>query len=143
MPNLELLRRVGHSQFFQPTRRDLILLFLPNRQIRLERLLRREGFTVVAPSEADQAVAVCLANRNRIAAAIIDESFALEVEEWSLARSLKAVCPNTPVVIIAQNLDPERRDLPEAVDCCVSDEEPGEVLELLRRYISAGSRQAG
>jgi hypothetical protein len=143
MRDLELLRKVGRPEPSEAIQRDLVLLFLGSQHMRLESLLRSEGFTVVVPFKADQAVALCLHNRSRIAAAIIDETSALEVEEWSLARSLKAVCPNTPIVLVVHGLQPERRDLAEGVDCVVSDAEPQQVLEVLRRCLPAESEQAG
>jgi DNA-binding NarL/FixJ family response regulator len=107
----------------------IILLMVAGHYESLERLLLTRGYTVVVPPTSDQAVAVCL--HNRIAAVLIDEGTATDVEEWSLARSLKAVSPNTPVLLLVR--DPSaHRNLPPGVDCIVSESEPSQVLQALR-----------
>ena len=126
----------------KPPERDLILLFVSSQHIRLEKLLRSKGFRVVVLVEADQVVAFSLSNRLDIAATIIDEMSAPEEEGWSLARSLKAVCPNIPVMLLVAGRDTARRSWPEGVDCVIGDSEPGEIVEALRG-IQTEARQAG
>ena len=140
-PGLELLNRVGRK-LSKPHRRDLILLFVSSQHIRLEKLLRSKGFRVVVLVEADQVVAFSLSNRSDIAATIIDEMSAPEEEGWSLARSLKAVCPNIPVMLLVSSRATERRSWPEGVDCVVGDSEPREIVDALRG-IQTEARQAG
>ncbi len=83
----------------------------------------------MVPPTSDQAVAVCL--HNHIDAVIIDEGTATDVEDWSLARSLKAVSPKTPVLLLVR--DPgAQRNVPPGVDCIVSESEPRQVLQALR-----------
>ena len=99
----------------------------------LERTLLTRGYTVVAPTTSDQAVAVCL--HNRIAAVLIDEGMLTEVEDWSLARSFKAVSPSTPVLLLAK--DPGAHpDLPPGVDCVVSESDPIQLLTALRECVA-------
>lgn len=98
---------------------------------KLERILLTRGYTVVVPPSSDHAVAFCL--HNRVAAVLIDEHTGTEVEEWSLARSLKAVSPNTSVLLLLQ--DPGiRSELPPGVDCVVNESEPTQVLNALREW---------
>lgn len=96
---------------------------------RLERILRTTGYTVVVPPTPDQGVAICV--HNRIAAVLVDEGTLTAVEDWSLARSFKAVSPNTPVLLMVR--DPgSHKDLPPGVDCVVSENEPLQVVKALR-----------
>lgn len=97
---------------------SIILMMVTGHYEKLERLLLTSGYTVVVPPTSDQAVAVCL--HNRIAAVLIDEGTAAEMDEWSLARSLKAISPNTPVLLLLRDPD-SNRDLPPGVDCVIGE----------------------
>jgi len=141
LPKLGAPNRVGRK-LSKPSERDLILLFVSAQHIRLEKLLRSKGFRVVVLVEADQVVAFSLSNRSDVAATIIDEISAPEEEGWSLARSLKAVCPEIPVVLLVPSRASERGSWPEGVDCVVGDSEPGEIVEVVRG-IQTEARQAG
>jgi len=108
---------------------SIIVLIVAGHYDELERVLRETGYTIVAPSTTDQAVAVCL--HNRIAAVVMDEGMLSDVEDWSLARSFKGVSPNTPIVLMAR--DPgAHAELPPGVDCVVSASKPAQVLGALR-----------
>ena len=112
---------------------SIVLLIAAGRYESLERTLLTRGYTVVAPTTSDQAVAVCL--HNRIAAVLIDEGMLAEVEDWSLARSFKAVSPSTPVLLLVK--DPgAHTDLPPGVDCMVSESDPIQVLKTLRECVA-------
>ncbi|HWC16144.1 MAG TPA: hypothetical protein VG498_03990 [Terriglobales bacterium] len=125
---LELLRRVG-SQKNHRVQGSVILLIVGNRYEGLERLLRAKGYTVLLPSTPDQGVALCL--HNRIAATLLDESTLEAENDWSLAQSLKAVSPTTPVLLIVST-GGGHGEMPLGVDCVVSDEEPRHILDALR-----------
>lgn len=137
MPSLEPLIRVGRNQDPIETQRNFVLLFVAGHYAWLEERLREEGFRVIVPSQADQAVALSLNHHNRIAAALIDESSAIEVEQWSLAQSLKAVCPNTSVMLILRSPESNRPQTPKGVDYVVSDQDPAQVIEILRRCMQS------
>ena len=118
---------MGTTSQYRPS--GPLLLITAGRYEALERILHAKGYTVVVPPTPDGGVAVCL--HNRIAAVLIDEDTATDVEDWSVARSLKAVSPSTPVLLLVH--DPDRyRDLPPGVDCVVSASEPTQVLNALR-----------
>lgn len=143
MTSSELFSRVGRKNSSDDPPSSLILLFVNGNHDRLESLLHAEGYTVVVPSTADQAVAICL--HNRIIAAIIDETSLEEDDDWSLAQSLKMVSANTPVVLMVDGAVDAEQPIPEGVDCVVSDKDPGRVMDWLRRYLrqSAEQKQAG
>lgn len=119
---------MGTTSQYRPSG-PFVLLITARRYEVLERVLHAKGYTVVVPPTPNEGVAVCL--HNRVAAVLIDEGTATDVEDWSVPRSLKAVSPSTPVLLLAH--DPDLyRDLPPGVDCVVSESEPTQVLNALR-----------
>jgi DNA-binding response OmpR family regulator len=132
MPPLELLKRVGTKKAFKP-QNAIILLVVGGRYEGLEQVLRKRGYTVVVPSTADQAVALCL--HNRIAVTLIDrDSLALD-GDWSLAHSLKMVAPHTPVLLLLKGRVSKREGIPAGVDWMVSDKDPSQVLGAVKRFV--------
>ena len=129
-------RKVGDPQ--QPQRHGLILLLIGEKHARLEKLLREHAYRLVVPTTADQAVAICL--NNRMQAVLIDSDWLDEKEDWSLAQSLKMVSPDTPVLLIARASD-EPSKVPESVDCVVSDAEPQQILDELRRCVQTPTKR--
>ena len=108
--------------------RQLVLLILGGRYQQLEEALQLAGYTVVVPATPDQAVAVAL--HNDIAATLIDATSFADSADWSLAQSLRAVSPSTPIVLIVPRRA-GKSELPPGVDCAVSAEEPRRVLDAL------------
>jgi DNA-binding NtrC family response regulator len=106
-----------------------VLLILDGRYDELEHALRLAGYTVVIPSTPDQAVAV--SQQNQIAATLIDAGSFQDCGDWSLAQSLKAVAPFTPVLLVVPDSD-SQMDIPPGVDIVVSAEDPQRVLNALR-----------
>ena len=132
MPPLELLKRVGTKKAFKP-QNAIILLALGGRYEGLEQVLRKRGYTVVVPSTADQAVALCL--HNPIAVTLIDRESLAQDEDWSLAQSLKMVAPHTPVLLLVKGRVPKREGIPVGIDWTVSDKEPAQVLGAVKRFV--------
>ena len=128
----ELLSTVGTKQTLAKDQRNLLLMLVGGRYKGLENLLHQGGYLVIAPTTSDQAVAVCM--HNRISAAIIDESFLSEAENWSLAESLKAVSPHIAVVLLVRG-SAATRSAPHGVDCVVSDRNPGQVIDTLKNCV--------
>lgn len=143
MTSSELFTRVGRKNSSEEPPSLLVLLFASGTHERLESLLEREGYTVIVPSTADQAVAICL--HNRIVAAILDRTSLEETDDWSLAQSLKMVSANTPVLLMVSGEVDELGKLPEAVDCVASDQSADRVLNTLMRHLrqTAQQKQAG
>lgn len=132
MPPLELLKRVGTKKAFKP-QNAIILLVVGGRYEGLEQVLRKRGYTVVVPSTADQAVALCL--HNPIAVTLIDrDSLALD-GDWSLPHSLKMVAPHTPVLLLLKGRVSKREGIPAGVDWMVSEKEPSQVLGAVKRFV--------
>lgn len=113
-------------------RSRLVLVLAQRRHVELERLLQRKGYIVVAPLTSDQAVAVCL--HNRIPAAIIDESFFVEGEAWTLAQSLKAVAPKIITILLVPG-SLNGQGVPPGVDWALSAEQPKQVLNKLQECV--------
>jgi DNA-binding NtrC family response regulator len=143
MTSPEFFTRVGQKNTSDESPSPLILLLASGNHERLETLLEREGYTVIVPSTADQAVAICL--HNRIIAAILDEISLEEEDDWSLAQSLKMVSANTPVLLMISGDIDGRQTLPKGVDCAASGQNPERVLSTLKRRLDqiAEQKQAG
>jgi hypothetical protein len=75
-------------------------------------------------------VALCL--QNRVAATLIDATTLSDENSWSLALSLKAVSPDTPVLLITPGRSTAVR-VPPGVDCMASAEDPQLILDALKR----------
>jgi DNA-binding response OmpR family regulator len=132
MPPLELLKRVGTKKTLKP-QNAIVLLIVGGRYEGLEQVLRKRGYTVVVPSTADQAVALCL--HNPIAATLIDRESLAQDDDWSLAQSLKMVAPQTPVLLLMKERTPKGGGIPVGVDWIVSDKEPEQVLGAVKRFV--------
>ena len=132
MPPLELLKRVGTKKAFKP-QNAIILLVVGGRYEGLEQVLRKRGYTVVVPSTADQAVALCL--HNPIAVTLIDRDSLAVDGDWSLPHSLKMVAPHTPVLLLLKGRASKREGIPAGVDWMVSDKEPSQVLGAVKRFV--------
>ena len=143
MTSPEFFTRVGHKNSSDESPSSLILLLASGNYERLETLLEREGYTVIVPSTADQAVAICL--HNRIIGAILDETSLEEEDDWSLAQSLKMVAANTPVLLMVGGDIDGLQTLPKGVDCAASSQNPERVLSTLKRRLDqiAEQKQAG
>lgn len=132
MAPLELLKRVGTKKALKP-QNAIILLVVGGRYDGLEQVLRKRGYTVVVPSTADQAVALCL--HNPIAVTLIDRDSLAQDEDWSLAQSLKMVAPHTPVLLLVKGRAAKPEGIPVGVDWLVSDKEPAQVLGAVKRFV--------
>lgn len=143
MSSSELFTRVGRKNSSEEPPSLLVLLFTSGTHERLENLLEREGYTVIVPSSADQAVAICL--HNRIVAAILDQTTLEKSDDWSLAQSVKMVSATTPVLLMVTGDVDELQKLPEGVDWVASEKNPEHVLITLTRHLrhTAEQKQAG
>lgn len=132
MPPLELLKRVGTKKTLKP-QNAIILLVVGERYEGLEQVLRKRGYTVVVPSTADQAVALCL--HNPIAATLIDRGSLVQDEDWSLAQSLKMVAPQTPILLLIKGRVSKKSGIPVGIDWMVSDKDPAQLLGAIKRFV--------
>ncbi len=133
MPPVELVKRVGTKTAVSKPQNAILLLILGERYEGLEQVLRKRGYTVVVPSTADQAVALCL--HNPIAATLIDRSSLAMDGDWSLVHSLKMVAPHTPVLLLVKGKVSKRDGVPTGIDWMVSDKEPSQVLGAVKRFV--------
>jgi len=141
MPTSELPRKVGRNKTSRQQESTLILLFLGGNYAELEGVLRRNGYTVVVPATADQAVALC--PYNQIVATLIDRNSLAESDDWSLAQSLKAVARDVPVLLIVPEETADQERLPAGVDLMVSAKNPPQILSAINRYRSRTDKRAG
>ena len=132
MPFSGSLHKVGTKESADTSR--LVLLLVGGRYTSLETLLRQNGHKVIAPSTPDHGVAVCL--HNRVVAALIDEEFLADADTWSLAESLKAVSPNTSIVLLVRGSAAKGYPL-RGVDYIVNDRESEQVLNALKKCVPA------
>ena len=132
IPKMGASTRVGDPQPQQSKHPGLILLLIGGEHGQLESLLREQGYRLVVPATADHAVAICL--NNRIQAVLIDSQSLHENEDWSLAQSVRAVSPDTPVLLLVHS-SAEQANVPEAVDCVVRETDPQQILIELRKCV--------
>jgi len=95
--------------------------------------LRTAGYDVVSTNSAMQAVAL-LFILHPIATVVLDHR-APEATSFDVARSLKAVRPDVPIILLCCD---QRDRLPPSVDACVSTRQPpAELISELRRLLAA------
>ena len=141
MPTSRLSSKVGRRKSADKQQSVLVLLFVGGNYRELESALRKHGYTVIVPSTADQAVALC--PHNRIIAALVDKRSLAETDNWSLAQSLKMVSGNVPVLLLVPDSDPKQENLPDGVDWAVSYRLPSQVLNALQQYRESAEERAG
>jgi CheY-like chemotaxis protein len=95
--------------------------------------LRSAGYDVVSTNSAMQAIAL-LFLLHPIAAVVLDHR-APEVTSFDVARSLKAVRPDVPIVLLCRG---QFDRLPPSIDACVSAGQPlTKLISELRRLLTA------
>ena len=139
MPPLELLKRVGTKKSANKPQNAILMLIVGGRYDGLEQVLRKRGYTVVIPSTADQAVALCL--HNRISATLIDQQSLAQDNDWSLPQSLKMVAPSTPVLLLVKGSVSKREGNPVGIDWIVSDRDPAQLLGAVKRFARLSTEQ--
>ncbi|HWC16984.1 MAG TPA: hypothetical protein VG498_08205 [Terriglobales bacterium] len=142
MPTSELPHKVGRNKPSHQEQNSLILLFVGGEYAGLESVLRRHGYTVVVPSTADQAVALC--PYNHLVAALLDRKTLAESSDWSLAQSLKAVARDVPVLLLVQGDASGEQNLPAGVDLAANAQDPLKVIQALSDYsVRSGRERVG
>lgn len=74
-------------------------------------ILKSAEYQVILPLTADEAVAFCISNL--VVAVVLDSEFLSEVG-WSVAETLKALCPKVPILLF---VEPHRDGtMPKGID---------------------------
>src|SRR5215813_4967722 len=117
-----------------------VLLLTDRRRSVLKRQLTKTGYLVAETFTPDQAVAICA--NSPVDAVVIDQSFFVETDGWSVAQSLKAVKAHICVVLVI-SVEKFTDDLPQGVDAMTAGENPTELLACLERLFhqSEGATQ--
>jgi DNA-binding response OmpR family regulator len=101
------------------------------------REVKTSGFEVTMAFSAAQGVAVCMGNQ--VAAVLLDAAF-IRNDDWTVAKSLKLVKPNVPILLLDCRDLSRRKGLPPSVDAVANSGDPKKVLAELRRCLGRQSR---
>src|SRR5689334_23425949 len=107
-----------------------VLLLTDRRRSVLRRHLTNAGYLVAETFTPDQAVAICV--NSPVDAVVLDQSFFVETEGWSVAQSLKAVKANVCVILVI-SVEKFNEEVPQGVDAMVTGENSADLLACLER----------
>jgi len=107
-----------------------VLLLTDRRKSVLKRHLTNAGYLVAETFTPDQAVAICV--NSPVDAVVLDQSFFVETEGWSVAQSLKAVKANVCVILVI-SVEKFNEEVPQGVDAMVTGENSTDLLACLER----------
>lgn len=120
---------------FQPASRGngkTVLLLTDRRKSVLKRHLTKVGYLVAETFTPDQAVAICV--NSPVDAVVLDQSFFVETEGWSIAQSLKAVKAKVCIILVIP-VEKFNEELPQGVDAMCTGENPVDLLGCLERLL--------
>lgn len=109
-----------------------VLLLTDRRGSVLKRHLTNAGYLVAETFTPDQAVAICV--NSPVDVVVLDQSFFVETDGWSVAQSLKAVKANVCVVLVI-SVERFTKDLPQGVDAMVTEDNAADLLTCLDRLL--------
>lgn len=100
----------------------------------LLRSIRQSGYEVLLAFTADQGVAACMSAH--VVAVVLDSAF-LKKADWSVAKSVKLVCPSLPILLVHPIHAFPRKKLPLEIDAVARNDSPEYILGKLRQLITA------
>ena len=109
-----------------------VLLLTDRRRSLLKRQLTNAGYLVAETFTPDQAVAICV--NSPIDAVVLDQSFFVETDGWSVAQSLKAVKASVWVVLVI-TVEKFAEELPHGVDAMITGDNAADLLACLGRLM--------
>jgi DNA-binding response OmpR family regulator len=99
----------------------------------LQAALERPRYFTLAAATSEAAVAVCVSES--VVAAVVDAE-SLRGQEWTVVKSLKAIRPTLPVILVDQRKEGRESSLPEGVDAVASISSPAELFNVIDRLVS-------
>ena len=105
-----------------------VLLLTDRRKSVLKRHLTKVGYLVAETFTPDQAVAICV--NSPVDAVVLDQSFFVETDGWSVAQSLKAVKAKVCVLLMIP-VEKFAVELPLGVDAMCTGDNPVDLLACL------------
>jgi len=103
----------------------------------LDRALRYSQLRILIAATREKGVAVCVAET--IALAILDAE-SIRGEEGSVAKSLKAVRPTLPIIMLEERQ--RRSEVPESIDAIVPLNDPEKLLKKIQELLKAGGAES-
>ena len=101
----------------------------------LETILRQfqaVQLEVVFAATTDAAVALLMGNP--FSAVVLDAAL-IRNDDWTVAKSLKLIKPNIPIVLLDARRLGDRKALPANIDVLISSDDPNEILVKIRQLI--------
>ena len=103
----------------------------------LDRALRYSQLRILIAATREKGVAICIAET--IALAVLDAE-SIRGEEGSVAKSLKAVRPALPIIMLEERRRPS--DLPDGVHAVVPLDDPEKLLKAIQGLLSVGGAES-
>lgn len=128
-----------------PNRRDRSLRILclarsAKRLSALEAAVRSSGYSALIAATSEEAVAVCVA---QVVVATVVDAESLRGQEWTVVKTLKAIRPRAPLILLEERQSNRGSGLPDGVDAVASISSPVELFntidELVKRTESQGN----
>lgn len=123
------------AEFLQAASRGdgkTVLLLTDRRKSVLKRDLTKVGYLVAETFTPHQAVAICV--NSPVDAVVLDQSFFVETNGWSVAQSLKAVKARVYVILVIP-VEKFTEELPQGVDAMCTGDNPVDLLACLERLL--------
>lgn len=115
-----------------------VLLLTDRRRSGIKRHLTNAGYLVAETFTPDQAVAICV--NSPVDVVVLDQSYFVETDGWSVAQSLKAVKATVCIVLVI-SVEKFNEELPQGVDAMVTGGDAAELLACLSRLVSRNAPQ--
>ena len=103
----------------------------------LDRVLRYSQLRILTAATREKGVAICVAET--IALAVLDVD-SIRGEEGSVAKSLKAVRPALPIILLEERS--RQSEVPASVDCVVPLNNPEKLLKCIQDLLKAGGAES-
>jgi len=116
-----------------------VLLLTDRRKSALKRHLTNAGYLVAETFTPDQAVAISV--NSPVDVVVLDQSYFVETDGWSVAQSLKAVKAHVCVLLVIP-VEKVNEGLPQGVDAMITGEDEAELLGCLERLLSIAPQPA-
>lgn len=113
------------------TRAPKVLLLADRRRSQTTKALEKAGYRLLTTYSPDHAVAICV-GQHGIDSVVLDQDLFVQTDGWSVAQTLKMVCPSVFVVLIVRG-KLLGSTLPDGVDAVVSENDPDNLIGAIQR----------
>ena len=112
----------------------IVVCLVDRRRKGLAAAIRKAGITAIESFTTDQAVAVCVSRQ--VDAVVLDQELFVELDDWSVAQSVKLVRPSI-CVLLATRAGFHGQRLPRGVDVMLPRADVAAIVGKLKQIASA------